>query len=204
MYNIKTYNSIAGLKKECWDSLTKNNVYMCYGWLKTFEDAAINPVKPYYILMFDNEKLAAASVCYLELNNDSETINDSLLGRFLKIRFFRNISFLPAVVCNPSKGFGTHLIISEEINEEEVSIVQNLLLDKVENIANENNASVCFQNVMEHESKLMDLLFERGYVSTISPPVNYLDIKWSSFQDYKKYVVQKTSIYEKINLPAYK
>jgi len=57
MCQIKIYNSITRVRKESWDSLTEDNVYMCYEWLKTFEETTIFPLQPYYITEIYQEKI---------------------------------------------------------------------------------------------------------------------------------------------------
>ncbi len=192
MYKVKIHNSISEVKKECWDTLTEDNVFMCYDWLKTFERTTTLPVVPHYIMVFDQEKLIGASVCYFEERNSSIPFIDKiLLGRLTRFKRFRNITFLPAVICGSKKGYGTHSIFSNKLGKNEINILQNKLLDTVEHIAAENKSSICFQNVMDNESDLMNKLIKRGYCKTISFSLNYIDIKWSSFEEYKKYISQK-------------
>ena len=83
MYKVKIHISISEVKKELWDSLTENNIFMCYAWLKTFEETTNNPPLPYYITILEDEKIIAASVCYFDKrNNNIRSIDNILLGRF--------------------------------------------------------------------------------------------------------------------------
>ncbi len=187
MNEIKIYHSIAEVDRRQWDSLTGNNVFMCYEWLKTLENISINPVNPNYILLFDEKKLLAVSVCYLQRRIDEvPSIDNLLLGKLRKLRLFNKFSFLPAVICNPKRGYGTHFIFSGELKKEQVSELQNKLIDTIEKISAELKASVCFYNLMENESSLIDALIKRGYHKTRSSPLNYIDINWLSFDEYKK------------------
>jgi predicted N-acyltransferase len=188
MYQVKIYNSIKEIKKEDWDSLTENNVFMSYNWLKTFEETTTILTKPYYLNVFYNEKLVCLFVCYLDKENTLSSIDELLLGRLRKFRLLRSLSFQPVLMCYPRKGFGTHLVISNEVEKNQVQIIQNKVIDEVENIARSNKISICFQFVMEHETNLMKLLKIRGFYRTVSFPLNYIDINFSSFQEYKKYV----------------
>ena len=188
MYQIKIYNLITEVDKECWDTLTRDNIFMCYNWLKTFEVTTTLSVKPYYLMIFDKDKLVGSSVCYFDKKAKGASIDDLLLGRLRKFKVFRKLSFLPSIICYPRKGFGTHLLISEEVNSNQIKIIMNKLIDCVQDIAFLNKASICFQYVMDHEIDLMNLLTERGFYKTISYPLCYIDINWSSFEDYRKYV----------------
>ena len=202
MYKVKIHISISEVKKELWDSLTENNIFMCYAWLKTFEETTNNPPLPYYITILEDEKIIAASVCYFDKrNNNIRSIDNILLGRLTRFKRFRNITLLPAVICGSKKGYGTHFIFSNKLGKNEINILQNKLLDTVEHIAAENKSSICFQNVMDNESDLMNKLIKRGYHKTKSLPLNYIDINWSSFDEYKKNIYRKNqrSINHEIN-----
>jgi predicted N-acyltransferase len=191
MYWIKNYDSVHEIKKEDWDSLTKDNVFMCYNWLKTFEESTTLSVKPYYLMVFYEEELVGASVCYLDKKNSKSSIDGLLLGRLREFRIFRRLSFQTVIMCYPRKGFGTHFLISNQADKTQFYIIQNKLMDEVENIARRNKTSICFQFVMEHEVDMIRLLKERGYYRTISFPLNYIDINFSTFQEYKSYVSRR-------------
>ena len=150
MYQIKIYNLITEVDKECWDTLTRDNIFMCYNWLKTFEVTTTLSVKPYYLMIFDKDKLVGSSVCYFDKKAKGASIDDLLLGRLRKFKVFRKLSFLPSIICYPRKGFGTHLLISEEVNSNQIKIIMNKLIDCVQDIAFLNKASICFQYVMDH------------------------------------------------------
>ncbi|HVO73540.1 MAG TPA: peptidogalycan biosysnthesis protein [Ignavibacteriaceae bacterium] len=185
--NIKIYDSISRIKKEDWDPLTVNNVFMCYEWLKTMEDTSGYPINPLYIAVFDREKLLAASVCYIQKRIDNvQSIDSLLLGKLQTFGVMKKFSFLPAVICNPKRGYGTHFIFSNELQQDKILEFQNKLIDEVEVIADKEKASVCFFNMMEKESTLIKTLCRRGYYKTACAPLNYMDISWGSFNEYRK------------------
>jgi predicted N-acyltransferase len=189
MQEVKIYNKISEINKENWDRLAEDNIFLCYAWLKTFEEAAANPLLPYYITLRDGEEIIAASVCYFEKKKEnSRSIDNILLGRFIKFKWIKNHSFLPAVMCGSKNGYGSHFLFSKELKENEIISLYDNMIGIIENIAEKNNSSVCFSNVMDNERALIQILSNRGYYETISLPLNYIDIKWSSFDDYKKSV----------------
>jgi len=192
MNEVKIYHSISEVDKKLWDSLTENNVFMCYEWLKTLENSSTYPVNPHYITILDEKKLLAASVCYYQRKIDEvPSIDGLLLGKLHKFRLMKKFSFLPAVICNPKRGYGTHLIFSDGLGTEQILELQNKLIDAIEKISSAEKASVCFYNVMENESSLMNALVKRGYYKTKSTPLNYLDVKWVSFNEYKRELNRK-------------
>jgi len=198
MSEIKIYHSISDVDKNLWDSLTENNVFMCYEWLKTLEYSSDYPTKPFYIMIFDQKKLLAATVCYNQKRIDNiPSIDSLLLGKLQKFIIMKNLSFLPAVICNPKRGYGTHFIFSDEIEQDQIIELQNQLIETVEKIADANKASICFLNVTCNESHLINALVRKGYYKTKGTPYTYIDIAWSSFTDYKKYVLKKFPLMRK-------
>ncbi len=191
MCKIKIFNSITEIKKEDWDPLTVHNVYLSYEWLKTIEETTAFPLFPYYITIEDQEKIICASVCYFEQLNDARIIDRVMLGRLYKYRFLKKLSFLPSLVCNRQRGDGTHFVFLPEIKPEQMAQLQNKMLDEIESIAKENKTSICFLNVIEDEKQLIKSLIERGYHMSFDLPSNFMDVKWSSFEEYKKHLSMK-------------
>ncbi|MEJ2615029.1 MAG: GNAT family N-acetyltransferase [Ignavibacteriaceae bacterium] len=204
MYKTKIYNSITGVKKESWDALTGNNVYMCYEFLKTFEETLSFPLLPHYITINEHEEIIGASVCYFEQKNEGRIIDKVILGKLLKFGLIEKLSFFPAVICNRQRGNGTHFILYPGISNDQIILLQNKILDEIERIAKNNKASVCFMNINENETQLMKSLKKRGYYKSMDLPSNFIDIKWSSFEEYenhlsKKYLNMKKSIRRELN-----
>ena len=204
MYKTKIYNFITEIQKEDWDELTENNVYMCYEFLKTFEETLIFPLLPYYITINDHEKIIGASVCYFEQKNEGRIIDKVILGKLLKFGLIEKLSLVPAVICNRQRGDGTHFIFYPWLSNDQITLLQNKMLDEIERIANERKASVCFLNIKDNETQLMKSLKERGYYKSLDLPSNFIDVEWSSFKEYenqvaKKYFNMKKSIRRELN-----
>jgi predicted N-acyltransferase len=192
MHKIKIFKSISDIEKPMWDSISCGNIFMCYDWLKTNEEATSLPFEPYYIMVFNEERLIGASFCYFEEKCFRPLFLDSiLLGRIKKFRMFKNLSFKPVVICNSRKGYGAHFLHSKILDDDEIIFLYNELLNTIEKIAASFNVPACFLNVMDHETQLLKLLIKRGYSQTISLPLNYIDIEWNSFEEYKKHLSSK-------------
>ncbi len=187
MYQIKIYNSIEEIKKEVWDLLTENNVYMCYEYLKTIEETTVFPLLPYYIIVY-GEKALAGSVTYFEPQNSSKILDSVLLGRLMESGSFKKATFLPSIICNRQRGEGTHFIFSPDINNDQLNLLQDKLIDEIERIAKKKKASVCFLNITNDQEFLMKSLKKRGFYKTIDLPSNSIDVAWSSFDGYIKYL----------------
>jgi predicted N-acyltransferase len=191
MLEIKIFHSITEIKKEDWDFLTEDNVYMSYEWLKTIEETTVFPSLPYYITINNQGEIICASVCYLEPLNDARIIDRVMLGRLHKFRLLKRISFSPSIICNRQRGDGTHFIFLPGIKHELILLLQNKILDEIEKIAKDNNTSICFLNVIDEEKQLIESLIKRGYYMSMDLPSNSMDVKWSSFDEYKKHLSMK-------------
>jgi predicted N-acyltransferase len=203
MYKINIYNSISEVRKDDWDALTENNIYMCYEFLKTFEETIVFPLLPYYFTITDKEKIVGASACYLEQKNEGRSIDKVILGKLLKYGL-KKISFLPALICNRQRGDGAHFVFHPVLSDDQITLLQNKILDEIEHIANNNKVSVCFMNVADDEINLMKSLKQRGYYKSMDLPTCFIDIKWSSFNGYmedlsKKYSNMNKSIRHELN-----
>ena len=197
MCQIKIYNSITEIKREDWDLLTENNVYMCYEYLKTLEETTVFHLSYFYITLYDQQKLTGALVCSLERKNPSDIIEKVLLGRLHKYLFLNRLSFTPSIIGNRQRGNGTHFIFLPGIDQKQIVLYLNKMLDEMEYIAKINKSSICFLNVAESEIHLMKILKTRGYFYSIDLPFTYIDINWTSFQGYEKYISQKHPVTKK-------
>lgn len=198
MYNVRIHKSITEIDKTTWNNLAQDNIFICYEWLKTFECSSVFPVDSYYVMIFDKENFVGASVCYFEKRKEyMHYLDPVLLGRIMRFKWTKHLSFLPAVICSPRRGFGAHFLVSKEINQGEINLIQDKLLDTIEEIAANKKASICFYNVLDKEKNLIQLLTNRGYSKTFGMPLNYIDINWPSFDEYKKHIKQKYHLMNK-------
>lgn len=190
MHTVEIVNSIKGLKREEWDALIGDNILASYGWLKTVEETFIGDISPKYILVQDSGRLIGASVCYVfnKTVHPDMNLDNFMFGKLMKYTSKLGISFLPALICCPMKSYGRHFLVAKEINEEKKGIIMGKLLDTIENEASVHNLSVSFNNVLDEEAELIQLLGKRGYHKMVGLPLNYLDIEWSSFEGYMKRV----------------
>ncbi len=191
MYRTAIYNSIKEIKKDEWDYLTENNVYMSYEFFKTFEETTVFPLQPYYITITSDENILAASAFYFEPQNSTRILDSVLLGRLAKTGLKKKITFLPSSICNRQRGHGTHFVFSPNINYDQMIFLQEILIDVIEKTAREKKTSVSFLNVTLDQKALRNSLRKRGYSSTYDLPSNFIDVKWSSFEGYKKYLSEK-------------
>ncbi|MBW1743164.1 MAG: hypothetical protein JRJ47_07000, partial [Deltaproteobacteria bacterium] len=65
MYSTSIVDNISELNKQEWDTLSFENVFSSYGWLKTAEVTYLGDISPKYIVVKDGDELKAAAVCYV-------------------------------------------------------------------------------------------------------------------------------------------
>lgn len=190
MHTVEIVNSIKGLKREEWDALIDDNIFASYGWLKTVERTFVGDVSPEYILVKDSGRLIGAAVCYVsnKTTNPDINLNNFMFGRLMKYTSKLGISFMPSFICCPMKCHGEHFLVEKGTDEEKRGVIMGELLDAIEKESSAIKLSVSFTNVLDEETELIQLLDKRGYKKMLSLPLNYLDIEWSSFEGYKKYV----------------
>ena len=189
MHAIKVVESITHFKKEEWDVLTSAIPFSSYGWLKTVENTYLGDIDPQYVVIEEGNKLGAAAVCYISRKTDLvENLDDLLLGRAKRCAYKLGISFMPAFICWPLFGYGEHLLVGRELDPKQKRIVMCRLFDRIELEASREKLPVGFVNVMDHESELIEMLNSRGYNKSVHIPLNFMDVRWSSFDGYLRYV----------------
>ncbi|MBI3595924.1 MAG: GNAT family N-acetyltransferase [Nitrospirae bacterium] len=168
-----------------WDALVGENVFESYGWLKTLEQTFIGDQKPRYFLMREEGRLIATAACYIAHPSEQiHNIDDTLLGRFKRYASKMGISFLPAVICAPRGAFGIHLSVGKHLDSKKAESAEMELIQTIEEFASEHRLPILFPNVMDHEISLIRSLSQRGYSKAVTFPLSFLDVEWSSFNDY--------------------
>ncbi len=189
MHVINVVDSITQFEKEEWDVLTSANPFSSYGWLKTIENTYIGDIDPKYVVVEEGNKLAAAAVCYIFRKTDLvENLDDLLLGRAKRCAYKLGISFMPAFICWPLFGYGEHLLVGRKLDPKQKRIIMCRLFDRIELEVSKQKLPVGFINVMDHESELIEMLNSRGYNKSVHIPLNFMDVRWSSFDGYLRYV----------------
>lgn len=185
MPTIDIVDTINKIDREEWDALVGENIFTSYGWLKTLEQTFIGDQKFRYFVLHEEGRLLAAAACYIaHPSGQIHNCDNTLLGRFKRYASKVGISFLPAIICPPKSAFGTHIIVEKRLDLKKAEAVVTELIQKIEELASEHRLSIVFTNVMDHEIILIRGLSARGYSKAFTFPLTYLDVDWSSFNDY--------------------
>jgi len=198
MYSVELKTTIKDVDRKDWNRLV-HDVYMSYGWLQTVEETFISPVDYLYFLVLAEGRLVGGAVCNIHYpTNSVYTLDDLIFGRFKGPALRFRISVLPSLICGPTRGYGQHFLLDKNLTVSQRQEVILMLFNAMEQEASTRKLSITFNNVLTEEHVLMQLLEESGYSKTINFPLNFIDIQWSTFDEYKK-ILAKRKLVREIN-----
>ena len=114
--SITLHRSIREVPRGEWDALADDDVLASHGWLATIERARCGGAAPLYVAARSAGRLVGAAACVRMHATDAiETIDHVLLGRLRPLAARLGISFLPALVAAPLRGFGCLPLLSREL-----------------------------------------------------------------------------------------
>ena len=155
-----------------WDGLAGSQVTAQHGFLTAVEAAGIPGLVPHYLALPGG---AGGAVCYEARDRRCGLDPDGhLLGRLAGPARRLGVSWLPALICAPFRGYGGHLLGSDPA----------AVLDGVEALADGLRLPLHLPRVLDEDLRLCALLEQRGYHRTAHDPVARLDIAWDSFEGY--------------------
>jgi predicted N-acyltransferase len=185
MFSARTVGSIAEVKSSDWDDLISDCVLMSHGWLKTVEETLLDRFDRVYVLVEESGRLVGAAVCeYCGSNRFDEILFGRLKGRASRL----GISFGPVLDCNPFRSYGKAFLVEKGADPARKTAIIGELYSRIERDAENSGCSIGFSKLMDNEPELIRLLNERGFSRSVSPPLNYIDIEWSTFSDYKRHI----------------
>lgn len=185
MLSVEILDSITKVDRSEWDQLIDEDVLASHGWLKTVEESFVPNVRPQYLLIRDAGRLIASTACHSSEPADRIfTPDDLLYGRFKTLAARFRLSLLPALVCGFPSGIGRDLLVSRSASATVRTLAIGKLLDSLEDIASEEGVSLFFWNVFDNEFEVLTQLKQRGFNKTRFFPACYLDVTWTSFDEY--------------------
>jgi len=182
MYTVETVDSVTLLNKDEWDAIGDSPL-SSYGWLRTVEETYTGSIDRRYIVVKNRQKIVGGAICSIAREKDKFAYVDSeLLGRLKKFTAKVGVSFLPALVCGCT---GEHLLIEKGLKDtKEHVIIKDLILDAIVDEAGKHRLPICFPYLRDNEQNLMDILKQKGFSHTPVAPYLYIDIEWTSFEEY--------------------
>ena len=191
-YKLRVFNAIDEIGKDQIDSIS-NDFFFTYGWFKTLEEQKDFKIAPFYIAAYEQDKLVAFAPCFVDLLDHyflHARYVVPFMKRFLKIGnkfglWKKHVLLCYSPFCLRSK------VLLEKSGEEK--LILRLLSKKIDEICEKQGFLFSsFLFVSEFDKLLMENLQNLGYIQSPGTTTLYLDIKWSSFEDYLKSLTYKT------------
>jgi predicted N-acyltransferase len=89
------------------------------------------------------------------------------------------------------RGYGQHFLLSKDLAGDDRQHVTAILFKALEREAASLKLSITFNNVMEQEHELTQMLEYQSYGKTVNFPLNYLDIQWRNHDEYLKFLSKR-------------
>jgi predicted N-acyltransferase len=179
---VKVFKTIDEIGKESTDSLADDG-FFTYGYFKTVETSEAFNITPFYLAVADEDKIVAIASCYIDSSNQFLG-----LGKFPLTRGIANavnhFGFRPnhLIVGYSPNSFHSKILLKENCD---AKMILSLLSKKINDICrSEKILFSSFLHVPESERLLIETLEDFGYLKFPSVNTFYLDINWSSFDEY--------------------
>jgi predicted N-acyltransferase len=189
---VRVFRSVDEIGRDSIDSIS-NDGFFTYGWFKTLETQESFNFWPLYIAVYDEGKLVAVAPCFADLE-DHFFIEGPRIIPFMKklLSLGKRFGFCEdhVLLC-----YSPFCLRSKVLFEKggEGKLILKLLSEKIDEICKKQRFLFSsFLFVSEFDKLLMENLQNLGYLQSPGTTTFYLDIKWSSFEDYLKSLTYKT------------
>jgi predicted N-acyltransferase len=183
---FKVVRSIDEIGKDV--DLLSDDPFFTYGWFKTLEIQRTFSFSPIYVAVYDENKLVAFAPFFLnivEFSSKSPFIARALLN-LIKGLFFGTIKELN---CYSPRCYRGKILFSDKKEEK---LILNLLCKEIDLIcAKEKILKSQFAYISEFDDSLFDGFKSYGYQRIKGITTYYLDVEWSSFDEYLKSLLKK-------------
>jgi len=182
---VKVFNTIDAIGKESIDSIA-DDAFFTYGYFKTLETSRPFNITLFYLAVYDKDKIVAVAPCYVDLNDQFFTLEDKYPFMRKIMNLANRLGFYPnrLIVCTSPNSFHSRILLGKNAKRK---VILDLIFRKIDDICRKERiffSSLLF--VSEFEGFLIRNLQDFGYLKFPSANTLYLDIKWSSFDDYLK------------------
>ena len=185
---VKVFQSIDEIGKDTIDSIT-HDPFFTYAWFKTLQTQQTYPISPIYLAVYDESKIVGFIPLFMELIDFN---SNNTFSKFLKIGHRIGLWQNRLLKCYSPFSYRSELLLSDIQNEK---LLLNLLAKEIDSICEKQKILIsefCF--VSEFDKLLNENLQNYGYQKNSFPNTTtfYLDVQWSSFEDYLQSLTSKT------------
>lgn len=187
--SITLHESLRDVARGEWDALADDDVLASHGWLVTMERTRCGGAPPLYVVARAAGRIVGgAAVARMRATDVIETVDHVLLGRLRPLAGRIGLSFLPALVAAPLRGFGCLPLAARELDEGARGRVLDAILDAIDAEATRQRVAIFFGDLRPCHADLAVRLAARGFGDALDDPVSVLDLRWDSFDAYLRHL----------------
>jgi predicted N-acyltransferase len=185
-FDVEVVDTVERIDRKWLDALADDFCYT-YGWFKTVEALETHfQMEPRYIVVYKKGRMVAFVPAFLVQDFPYFSVgNKGFLIRLLVNLGERagfHLNHGRTLVCDPPDCLHSRVLMKEDCDPK---TVLNLVSAKIDEICKEERIPMsCFTAVSEFEGTLRNSLEDLGYFDTSVMNSFYLDILWSSFDEY--------------------
>jgi predicted N-acyltransferase len=185
MLQVKVFQSITEIDKDAIDSIS-DDPFFTFGWFRTLETLKYRGITPIYLAVYSENNIVGFAPFFIEsIEHTSNNLISKFMNLVIRIAFHQNhvLSSL-SPFCARSK-----ILFS---NDQEKKVVLDLITKRIDAICKKKKILISqFSYVSEFDKVLIDNIQNYGYQKYPGITTFYLDVKWTSFEDYIKEMKQK-------------
>jgi predicted N-acyltransferase len=188
MICIDEHETVVDVDRAQWDRLAGDDVFSTYGWLRTVEETSLVTRRFRYFAARASGELVGAAACYLDEGSAavSAEIDRMLYGRLVSPARWLRLTVSPALVCGSRTGLSGHILVHRDVQPRERERVTLHVLEAMEETARRSGWTLGFRNVAAGSGALVEILRTRGYARAAELPTTFLDVRWKSFDGYRR------------------
>lgn len=183
MLEVRILRTIHDFDKPTLNELSDDG-FFTYEWFETLEASKTFKIVPRYFVVYEDGKAVAFAPCFIEYESQYSTLEEQTpwIRRLTKIGNKLGFSLAPPIVCHPPSSHHSRVLFQKGYKRKEIL---DLLCSRIEERCKKDRVLFsAFPFVSEFDAFLMAGLADCGYTKIPSADMAYLDIKWSSFEEY--------------------
>lgn len=183
-YKLCVFNTVDDIGKDSLDAISSDG-FFTYGWFKTLEEQKDFRMSPFYIAVYNQDKLVAFTPCFFDLLDHYFSYGPHVfpfMNRFLNIGDRLGLWKKHVLLCYSPFCFRSKIIMDETLRN---PIIFALISQKINEICRKDRILFSsFLFVSEFDVLLAKTLQNFGYIRFPWLNTLYLDVHWSSFEDF--------------------
>jgi len=191
LFKVKVLRTISDVDKATINDLSDDG-FFTHEWFKVLEVSKPFKIEPRYFVAYDSGEAVAIAPCFIEHDSQYPTIEElsPWLGRLRKAGNSLGFSLNPPLVCHSPCSFHSKILIQKGYSKK--TILDLLCKEIDESCKKDRILFSSFPFVSEFDETLMMGLADRGYAKVPFVETAYMEIKWTSFEDYLTHLGRKT------------